>query len=382
MKLVIALCLVACTPSSSAPGWVATWATSPQPADPDEPIVIGGRTLRQVVRVSAGGARVRLRLSNAYGTAPLALRSVHVALHATGAAIRPDTDRVVHFAREPTVVIPPSGVAISDPVALSVPALGELAITLSASGAALATAEHAFAGATAFLAEGDTSQATDLVSPRTLTSWHVVVGVDVEAAPAPRAIVAFGDSVTDGMGSTRDANRRWPDRLAERAGRAVVSAGIAGNQLLDELVGDPGLARFDRDVLAQPGVGFVIVSIGVNDLGAFDGPGATADQLIAGYRAVIAKAHAHGIRAIGATLLPYAGTKMYTEAGDRERASVNAWIRTSGAFDGVIDFDAVMRDPAQPSHLLPAFDSGDHVHPDDAGYRAMADAIDLSLFAP
>jgi lysophospholipase L1-like esterase len=374
--------------------WLATWAASPQRADPDDPpLQIAGQTLRQTLHVSLGGPRVRVRLSNRYGTAALVIGAAHVALGASGSSIQPGTDRALSFGGSPGVTIPAGAHVVSDPVSLTVPARADLAVSLYLPGAVSATTEHAVARATSYVSTaGDYTAAGALAEVAATTrSWHFVSGVEVESSPRARSIVAFGGSITDGVGSTHDANHRLPDLLARRlvaagtAPRAVVNAGIAGNRLLSDLVGDNGLARFDRDVLAQAGTRYVIVLIGTNDVGVVTGaPDATADQIIVGHRQLIARAHALGIKALGATLTPFEGATIvpgfYTAAGDAKRDAVNRWIRTSSEYDAVIDFDRVLRDPGHPARLRTGFDSGDHLHPNDAGYQAMADAIDLSLF--
>lgn len=395
-KLAVVLAIAAAGACASPkpkpqPHWVATWAASPQAADPDAPVALDGRTVRQIVHVSAGGARVRVRLSNAYGKAPLAIDAAHVALRDPGAssAIRAGSDRALTFAGGAAAIAIPAGSdAVSDPVALDVPAGADLAISLYLRGPAAASTVHGFANTTGYIAPGDVTAATELpAAAATTPMWHALAGVDVDAPAATCAVVAFGDSLVDGMHATPGANHRWTDRLAERVAaagraRAVVGAGILGNQLLDELIGAPGVKRLDRDVLAQPGVCTAIVAIGVNDVGVYDGGAldpTVAQRLIAGYRDVIARAHARGLRVLGATIAPFAGTPMYSPAGDAARATVNEWIRTAHAYDGVIDFDAVLRDPDHPERLRADLDSGDHIHPTDAGYRAMSDAIPLEL---
>jgi len=365
--------------------WIATWAASPQEADP--PLQISGQTVRQVMRISMGGPRFRVRLSNLYGTKAIEVGAAHLALHGDGAAIVPGSDRTLSFGGAPSVSIPPGALVVSDPVALAVPSLGDLAVSLYLPGTVSATTEHSSAIQTTYVSSaGDFSGAETLIGPSTTQSWYFIAGIEVDGPANAHAVVALGDSVTDGQKSTRDASHRWPNFLAARlqgASRAVVNAGIAGNRILDDLVGANALARLDRD-LAQPGAKYVIVLEGINDIGFHEaGDEVTADQIIAGHRQIILRARGLGLKVFGATLIPFEGTTFsgfYTEAGEKKRQIINEWIRSSGAYDGVIDFDRAARDPAHPTRLLPAFDSGDHCHPNDAGYKAMANAIDLALF--
>ncbi len=311
----------------------------------------------------------------------------------SGAAIRERTDRTITFGGRGTVTLGPGAVVTSDPVRLTVPALGDLAVSLWLKDTIRATTRHAAAYQTNYLsAHGDFTSAANLTPDTTIRQWLWLAGVDVTNATATGVVVAFGNSITDGTGSTADANNRWPNALARRLlastepPKAVVNAGIGGNRVLAPGTGPSALARFDRDVLMQPGVTHVVLLEGINDL--FRGTGTpdprdsvSADDIVFGYKQLIAKAHERGLRIYGATLTPIGGMNRRTVAAvDLKRRAVNEWIRTSGMFDGVIDFDAATRDPAQPDRFLPAFDSGDHLHPSDAGYQAMAEAIDLALF--
>jgi lysophospholipase L1-like esterase len=383
---------VATTAANGANGaaagrWIASWAASPQAAEPEEALALRDQTLRQIVRLSLAGARVRVHLSNAFGAAPLTIGAAHVAAHARGSAITPGSDRVLTFRGEGATTIPMGGEAISDPVAFALPAPDELAVSLYLPGAVRATTMHDTAERTTYVSTaGDVTGAASVSGGKTTASWYFVTGVDVEAPADARTIVALGDSITDGMGSSVDADHRWPDFLAERlrgsAGprRAVVNEGISGNCVLRELVGPSALDRLDRDVLAQPGAGYVVVLEGANDILATD---ATVDQIAAGLRALAVRARARGLKVLGGTIPPFEGAPFAgfdTPAHEAKRQALNAFVRAGGAFDAVVDFDRAVRDPARATRLLPAYDSGDHVHPSDDGYRAMAAAVDLSLF--
>jgi lysophospholipase L1-like esterase len=387
--------------------WVGTWESSPQPIwGPD---FIGGlkyprnlwnQTVRQVARVSIGGPRLRVVLSNEYGDSPVTIGDAHVALADKGSAIVPDSDRPLTFGGRTTVTIPPGAPVLSDPVELSVAPLGTVAISLFLPDVTPVTTWHNDARQTAFLVAGNKVGETDFKPDASVTARVFASQILVDAPAGARAIVTFGDSITDGDGSTVDAIHRWPDFLAARfveAGGApvgVLNAGISGAKLLKDRMGTNALARFDRDALSVPGVETVAVMIGINDIGWPGGilspndPAVSLDDLIAGYRQLIAQAHARNIRIIGVTLTPFEDTfKVVNPALDyyfnpekeKTRQAVNQWIRESKEFDGVIDFDAVARDPKRPSHIQADFDSGDHLHPNDAGYKVMADSIDLRL---
>ncbi len=371
--------------------WVGTWSASPQAAeDPvDNSVEIKGRTIRQVVRVSIGGNRVRVRLSNAYGAGPLVIGAAHVALHALGATIAPGSDRILTFNGSPTTKIPPGALVVSDPVYLRISDLGDLAVSLYVAGNQAMATEHLVGLQTTYIsAAGDFSGANSLPTATTTQSLHFLTGVEVEAANSTWAIVALGDSITDGYKSTAEANKRWPNRLAARLAEqkggskvAVLNAGITGNRLLHDENGSNALARLDRDVLVQSGARYLIVLLGINDIGF---PGAvTADEIIAAHRQIIDRGHAMGLKVYGGTLTPfqaYLPALYYTDVGEEQRQAVNKWIRTSKVYDAVIDFDKAIRDPSNPARILPAYDSGDNLHPNDAGYKAMADTISLSLF--
>lgn len=355
------------------------------------------QTLRQVARASIGGERLRVRLSNTFGGAPLTIGSARVALQSDAAAIVPESDRPLLFAGQPSVVIPPGALVVSDPVELAVPRLTDVAVSIFVPEATGPTTWHAVSSQSTYVSEpGDFTAAVELPTAEVHHSWFWLSGIEVLAPRRAFSVVALGDSITDGYPSTPDANRRWPDRLSERlnapggpfsAGVGVLNQGVSGNRLLHDQLGQNASARFDRDVLAAPGVRHVIVLIGINDLGlpgvlGLPDQAVEAADLARGLTFLVERAHAAGLRIHGATLAPFEGATFpgyYSEEGEAKRQAINAWIRDSGVFDGVIDFDAVLRDPSHPSRLLPELDCGDHLHPNDAGYAAMAAAIDLNL---
>ncbi len=386
--------------------WVVTWGASPAPQLADSSQIraakleFDNQTLREIVHTSIGGDTVRVRLSNAYGQHAVDIGAAHIALRAKGAAIVAGSDRTLTFSGRPGISIPANAPVLSDPVKLNVPAEADLAISVFIPRAALGAGIHYSAQQTSYIAQSDRTSAAEFPVAATMTSWVFLTGVDVLAPKSAAAVVAFGDSITDGARSTVDANRRWPDILADRlaarhgAGKiGVLDAGIGGNRILHDATanvrfGVNALARFDRDVLSQPGVQYVIVLEGINDLGhagtsAPESETVSADDLIAGLKQMIERAHERGIKVFGATLTPFEGTAFpgyFTPEKEVKRKAVNEWIRTGKAFDGVIDFEKAVRDPAHPDRMLAAYDGGDHLHPGDAGYKAMAEAIDLSLF--
>lgn len=390
--------------------WVATWGASPQSevepifGPPPPPVVFENQSIRMIARVSKGGERIRVRLDNSLGLEPVVIGAAHVALHATGSNIVPGTDRLLTFGGRPGVMLPPGAPMLSDPVDLDVSDLAELAVSIYLPSSTAALSGHTLGVQTTYLGAqgaGDQTAYTAFNAAQTTLVRYYFSGIEVMTSRDTSAIVTFGDSITDGFSSTIDANRRWPDRLAERLlergpkrhawhrdDLSVVNAGISGNRLLHHVIGPDALSRFDRDVVAVTGVGYAVVMLGINDVGfsAIQVPGSpfaiqavTADQMIQAYRQLIARAHAHGIKIYGATLTPFEGAGYATAAGEAKRQAANAFIR-SGEFDGVIDFDRATRDPAWPTRLRPEYDSGDHLHPNDAGYEAMANAVDLSLF--
>ncbi|WP_370942412.1 SGNH/GDSL hydrolase family protein [Amycolatopsis sp. cg5] len=380
-------------------GWAATWSASVQ-----APVagLIGpnwsedgfaNQSVRQVVRVSAGGAAVRLRLSTAYDKTPLRLAGATVGLAGAGAEVKPGTLRPVTFGHAASGVFAPGREWQSDPVALPVGPLDRLAVTFYFAEPTGPSTFHAFATATSYRAAGDHRFDRGAGAfGETTSSWYYLAGVDVLGVARPHSVVAFGDSITDGAGATENADNRYPDELAERLAAArrpvgVVNAGIGGNRVLNDSTcfGEKATARFQRDALDQPGVRTVIVLEGINDIhsGGVDfpcflpNPVITARQLIDGHRALIKAAHREGVRMVGATILPYKGSAFFTEAGEKTRDEVNAWIRTSGEYDAVVDLERATVDPADGDKLNPAYDSGDALHPNDAGYKVMAAAVDL-----
>ncbi len=404
---------VARRPSGEPERWIGTWATAAQPGLPSNVLSVQNQTLRLIARTSVGGAKVRIKVSNIFGDRPLVIGSAHIARRAAAVEIDPATDRALTFGGQTVVSIPAGSVGVSDPVNLEVPPLTDLAVSLFLPDTTRATTSHSLARQTSYISnQGDFSAQPSLPVARSIHTWPFLTGIEVVASSHGAAIVAFGSSTTDGDGSSLDANHRYPDALAERLQRAdngvrelgVLNEGIIGNRLLNDspselrprfgaALGQAGVARFERDVLSQPGVKYVIVALGVNDIlmpGSFTpaSDSVTPEDLIAGYRLLIARAHKRGIRVIGTTIPPFENstftdppTRFYTPEKDAVRRKINDWILgTNQVFDGVVDFDAVLRDPTHSSRLLPAYDAGDHLHMNDAGYVASADAIPLALF--
>ncbi|WEB39210.1 SGNH/GDSL hydrolase family protein [Streptomyces yunnanensis] len=385
--------------NDNSPTWQAGWATAVQ-----RPSVgfhknwaeegFADQTLRQTVRVTGAGTRARIKLSNRYGTAPLEVSGASIARSGDGAAVAAGSVRRLTFDGSESVRIPAGAEVYSDPAEVTVAALESLTVSLYVAGPSGPATFHAQAWATTYRAAGaQLGEVDPAVFGETTVSWYYLAAVELaDGGPARRdTVVLFGDSITDGFGSTVDADRRYSDALAERLaaeGRPlrVLNLGIGGNLLLNdsEWFGERAGARFDRDVLAQPGVRSVVVLVGLNDIGFSEvdlptykpAPDNAPEQLIAGYRELIERAHAAGVRVIGATILPFKGSEYHTPAAEAKRRAVNEWIRTGGAFDAVVDFAAVMADPAHPDALLPAYDCGDFKHPGDEGYRAMARALD------
>jgi len=386
------------TPALAAETWCATWGTAPAGPPPSaSTLSFSDQTLRLIVHTSIPGNRVRVRLSNEMGGAPLRIGAAHIGLRSSGANLVAGSGRDLTFGGQPGATAAPGDPLVSDPVDVAVPALADLAISLWLPASTQATTIHDLAQQTNYVSvAGNYAGASALPVQRTLAAWPFLTEVDVTgAAGAPSAIVALGDSLTDGARSTSNANRRWTDYLARRLRMeavpgsppvAVVNRGISANSLLTDyptalLAGRDALERFDRDVLATAGARWLFVLVGINDIvySPASSPIA-AETLQAGWLQLIGRARTRGMQVIGATLPPFEGQAYYTPARDAVRQRANTWIRTSGAWDAVADFDAVLRDPARPTRLLPAYDGGDHLHPNDAGYEAMAKAIPLGWF--
>lgn len=405
--LVLALCVllvspgaVLAHPAESAPAgrWAGAWSASMQRPDElfDPHWAVRGfddQSVRQVVRISTAGSLARVRLSNSYGAEPLRIAGASIARSGGGAEVRPGSSRPLTFGGSRDVTIEPGRELVSDPVPMRVAALESLAVTMYFGERSGPVPFHAMAAETSYRADGNRlGERGGAAFDETSRSWYVVSGVEVSGVvPHRPGVVAFGDSITDGTMSTPGADNRYPDELAERLEhrrRPVLNAGIGGNRVLNDsrCAGEAAISRFERDVLDQPGVGTVIILGGINDIGLseFDNacshpnPRVTAEQLIAGHRELIRQARASGIEVIGATLLPFEGADYHTERGEAVRDELNHWIRTSGEYDAVVDFARELAAPWDADLLHPAYDSGDQLHPNDAGYRAMAEAVDLS----
>jgi lysophospholipase L1-like esterase len=397
----------------SADHWVATWTTAVvarpavlppaaapaappapnAPAPPPPPITPNNQTLRQIVHTSIAGARARVVFANTFGTSAMNIGGASIAVRDRDAAIVPASVRKLTVNGSPAFRIPAGATVLTDAVDLQVPARTDLAVDVFVpddlgGGPSLITF-HNGANQTSYASPPGNHVGETAMDGGVITrSWFLLSRVEVAAARGAGAVAAFGDSITDGTRSTPDTNNRWPDHLARRLGTtfAVMNVAIAGNRVLTEgnapggFGGNAGinaLARFDRDVLAQPGVTHVVVMEGINDIGAAQ---AAVEDLIAAHRQLVERAHARGLRIYGATLTPYEGAAYFTPEGEAKRKALNQWIRTSGMYDAVIDFEAVIRDPAAPAKMRPEFDSGDHLHPNDAGYKAMGESVDLALF--
>ncbi|WNM33321.1 SGNH/GDSL hydrolase family protein [Streptomyces sp. Li-HN-5-11] len=396
--------------ATTARHWVNTWTAMPQltePANlPPAPFtgahsVLVDTTLRQTLRVSAGGHRLRLRFSNAFGDTPLPLTAVTVALPRGGAAgvsaVDPGTTRPVTFSGRASTTVPVGAQVVSDPLDFDLRAASNLTVTtyLADGQPSLALTSHPGSRTTSYLLHGDHTRDTDLTGATPVDHWYLISDVEVLAGPSTEAVAVLGDSLTDGRGSTTNANNRWPDQLYDRlrsrpatAPVAVLNQAAGGNRVLNDGLGPNALARLDRDILSRSGVAWLIVFEGVNDIGTADATPAAQRQvtadLIAAYQQIVVRAHAQGIRVYGATLLPFGGNNLYDDpAGEREksRQAVNAWIRARGHFDAVIDFDRAVRDPAAPSRLLPALQAGDWLHLNPEGYRILAGAVPAGLLS-
>ncbi|HXE65091.1 MAG TPA: SGNH/GDSL hydrolase family protein [Bryobacteraceae bacterium] len=406
--------------TSAADHWVSTWTTAeslaqgggragagprgrgtPPQTGPGQgrgnnpqgviPPSLNDQTIRMVARTTIGGRRVRVQFSVAMGASALTIGGAHIAVRSKESEIVPASDRALTFAGKPDTTVQPGVIAFSDPVDLEVAPMSDLAVSLYLPNDTGPPTNHPVGLHTAWISKGDTTGAKVMPEPETTTAYLWLSGVDVAADAKAFAIVAYGDSITDGYATTRDADLAWPTLLAKRlAGKkataqtAVLNQGISGNQVLRDGAGVSALARFERDVLSRAGVKWMILLEGINDInirGRSTGPDAlTSDELIAGYRQLIERAHTAGIKVAGATIMPEEGVPTASERGEEIRTAVNQWIRTSKAFDAVVDFDAMVRDPQRPVHIRADFDPGDHIHPNDAGNQAMADAFDLAIF--
>jgi len=412
------LSMLSVAQNPSGQRWIGTWATAPQPPMPGHVQIFRNQTLRLIVHTSVGGTKVRVKVSNTFNDRPLLIGGAHIARRRDAAEIDPTSDRTLKFHGRSSTTVAAGSMVVSDPVALEVPALSDLAISVFLPASTEVKTTHVLAMQTSYVSAeiGDSTAKVKFPVAKTIHTWPLLTGVDVEASSRGAAIVAFGSSLTDGDGTTSDSNGRWPDVLAQHLQKGadgkselgVLNEGIIGNRLLNDspvqaaggrfgsVLGQAGLTRFDRDVLAQSGVKYVVVGLGINDI-AFPGSltpaaeGIKAESIIAAYRQLIARAHQRGIRIIGTTNPPFensfldlgpsaAPITFYTPEKESVRQKVNVWILSSGEFDGVVDFDAVLRDPSHPTQLLPGFDSGDHLHPNNAGCRAEGDAIPLALF--
>jgi len=382
--------------------WVASWGASqqiPEPANALPEDDLRDATVRQIVHLSLGGEALRVHLSNAFGTAALHFTSVHIAhpLSPAGAAIDATSDRALTFAGKPEVTIPPGAEYVSDAVEMPVAPLSDVAVTFYLDAPPAQETGHPGSRSTSYYAHGDQVSAADLPDAKKVDHWYDITEIDVRTVAKAAVVVTLGDSITDGHAATTNGNDRWPDVLAARLQAqkktrsiGVSNQGIGGNHLLTDGLGPNVLARFDRDVLAPAGARWVIVFEGVNDLGGLarteEVPAARHEELveriIAAYVQIIERAHENGLRVYGATITPYVGSGYYHPGplSEADRQAVNQWIRGEGHFDAVIDFDAVVRDPAHPERLLPVYDCGDHLHPSPAGYKAMGNAVPLDLF--
>ena len=389
--------------NAKAPVWIVTWATSQQVPEPHNALPtddLRDATVRQIFHLSAAGSALRVHISNAFGTEALHFTTVHIAkpLNPASPAIDPATDKALTFSGSPEVTVPPGAEFVSDPIEYPVTALSDLAVSFYLAIAPATETGHPGSRATSYYAHGNLVALANLADAKHIDHWYQISAIDVLSGPKATSVVVLGDSITDGHGATTNGNDRWTDVLSARLQTAkdtrdvgVSNQGIGGNHLLTDGLGPNALSRFDRDVLAQAGVRWLIVFEGVNDLGGLARTGeVTAEahtervrSVISAYEQLIVRAHAAGLRIIGATITPYVGSDYYhpSPTSEADRQAVNQWIRGEGHFDAVIDFDNVVRDPRQPDHMLPAYDCGDHLHPSPAGYKAMGESIPLALFA-
>jgi lysophospholipase L1-like esterase len=382
--------------------WIVSWATSQQIPEPHNALPsddLRDATVRQIVHLSAGGPALRVHMSNAFGTEALHFTSVHIAkpVNSASSAIDPATDNALTFAGLPDVIVPPGAEFISDPIEYPVAALSDLAVTFHLDFPPSTETGHPGSRATSYFIHGNLVSAADLPEAKHFDHWYQISAIDVVADPKAVSVVVLGDSITDGHGATTNGNDRWTDVLASRLQASkdtrdigVSNQGIGGNHLLTDGLGPNALARFERDVLAQAGVHWLIVFEGVNDLGGLAREGEVTQaahaervhRVLAAYEQIMVRAHAHGLRVIGATITPYVDSDYYHPGplSEADRRAVNQWIRGEGHFDAVLDFDAVVRDPRQPDRLRSTYDCGDHLHPSPAGYKAMGESIPLNLF--
>ncbi|HKW15999.1 MAG TPA: SGNH/GDSL hydrolase family protein [Terriglobales bacterium] len=389
-------------PKSNETRWVATWAASqqiPEPHNALSPDDMRDMTMRQIVHVSIGGSTLRVHVSNAFGTEPLRFTSVHIArpLSASSPQIDPASDRALTFSEAADVTVPAGAEYISDPIEYAVAPRSNLAVTFHLDSPPANETSHPGSRSTSYYMHGDLVSAPDLADAKRIDHWYQLSTIDVRATASSAAIVVLGDSITDGHGTTTNGNDRWTDVLAQRLqassatrNLSVLNFGTGGNHLLTDGLGPNLLARFNRDVLAQAGAKYLIVFEGVNDLGGLTRlgevpPAAHADlvhRIEGAYEQIVARAHANGIQVFGATITPFVGSEYYHPPATTEadRQTINEWIRAPGHFDAVIDFDKIIRDPQQPDRMLPIYDSSDHLHPSIAGYKAMGDAVPLTLF--
>jgi lysophospholipase L1-like esterase len=396
LTLSIAALLVAASTGARAQRavWTGSWAAAPVAAPPNaanpNP---DGSTYRNIVHLSQGGRAIRVHLSNEFGAVPLTASSVHLAVSGGADALQPGTDRAVTFGGAASVTIPAGAEVVSDAIAMSVEPFADLAISFFIpQQTGIALTYHNVALSTNYVAHGDVASAATLTGAAKVTSWYLLKAVDIDAGPDAASIVVLGASQAEGFHSTPGKNARWSNVLATRLQAAsatarvgVLNEGISGNRILHDGNGPSALARLDRDVLAQSGARFLIVSEGTNDIGhTFLAPKpndvATTEQIEWGWQQIALRAHARGMKVYITTLLPFGGHAYFTPASEQMRQAVNAFLKTCPDFDGVLDFDKVVRDPAHPEAMLPAYDSGDHLHPNDAGYKALGEAIDLKLF--
>ena len=408
---VSATCLTAMMAMSSpteAAEWTASWGAAPLPPSPamgpfPATPAFSNQTIRQIVRITVGGSRVRIRFTNEFGSKPLLIGAARVALADAKGVIVPGTDRALSFAGKPTALIPAGSPFLSDPIDFPTKSLAYVAISTYLPEDTGPCTCHAVGLQTAYVSDTGNFVAGEFAPKQTNSARAFISGVAVYSTVPARTVAVLGDSISDGVGSTSDSNRRWPDlfaeRLAARHGHqklGVVNMGISGNRVLNDGAGQSALARFDRDVLSLPGVAYVIIFEGVNDLGIsfgqFHGPLAevfkslvpqsksTAEAMIAGYQQLIDRAHGKGLKVFGATIAPYEGADYYSPEGEAVRQQINSWIRTRGAFDAVLDFDAALRDPNRPTQIAAPLQSGDHLHGSDLGYEAIAKSINMALF--